>query len=243
MSSFIPDDENTQFNIIGNHQPNRNNDHVTRVFITNSFHSFVVRQFFYTFQNLQTYSYTLSTSPFRIQANAFLNATNLRTISISGTPLSVLNNHAFQGASNLETLTLAGNQLTTITQFAFAGLPNLLSIDITANQITSISDSALRQNTLLQNFNANLNDLTRIPGNLLLTNGNLLTFQASNNNVTEIGRRFLDPVPYLNVLNLNNNQCVSQQWNNIGGTGGPTKDDIRGHLSEFTWRNLYQVFN
>lgn len=227
----MPDDETAQVQITGVHQPGRNNDQVTRVFITNSFHTFVVREFFRTFANLHTYSYTQSTTPFRIQPNAFVDLPLLRSISVTGTPLASLFNHNFQGASNLQTLNLANNQLTSISQFAFGNLPTLLSIDISGNRISTISDSALRQQTLLQNLNLNENSLVRVPGNLLLTNTNLLTFQAATNNITEIGRRFLDPVTSLTLLNLSGNRCISQQWNGIGGTGGPTKDYIRGHLN------------
>lgn len=217
--------------ITGQHQIGQNNNQVTRVFINNSFHPFIVRAFFTTFPNLHTYTYAQSTSPFRIQPNAFLNTPNLRTVSITGTPLSVVNNHAFQGATNLQTLNLDSNQLTTILQFAFGGLPDLLNINLSGNNINLISDSALRQQTLLQNFFINQNLLTRIPGNLLLTNSQLFVFQANQNSIMEIGRRFLDPVPNLNVLSLSNNQCVNQDWNGIGVGGGPTKDDIRGHLN------------
>jgi len=229
--SFVPDNENADIQVTGQHQVGQGNNQVTRVFISNSFHPFIVRAFFDTFPNLHTFAYTQSTSPLRIQHNAFLNTLNLRTISITGTPLAIINNHAFQGATNLETLNLDSNQLTTILQFAFGGLPNLLNINLSGNNINLISDSALRQQTLLQNFLINQNALIRIPGNLLLTNSQLFVFQASQNAVAEIGRRFLDPVPNLNVLGLSNNLCVSQDWNGIGVGGGPTKDDIRVHLN------------
>lgn len=232
LTSFIPDDETVQIQILGQHQPNRDNSQVTRVLITNSFHPFIVRQFFSTFPNIHTYSYSQSTSPFRIQLAAFIDSPpSLRTISITGTPLAILNDHAFQGATNLETINLGFNQLTTIPQFALGGLSNLLNIELSGNQITSISDSALRQLPNLQSLTLNQNQLTRVSGNFLLTNPQLLVFQASNNNITEIGRRFLDPVANLNVLNLDGNECISQSWSGIGGIGGPTKDDIRGHLN------------
>lgn len=232
FASFLPDDETAPVTIVGQHQPNRDNSQVTRVLITNSFYSFIVRQFFTTFPNVHTYSYTQSTHPLRIQQNAFLDVTSLRTVSITGTPLSVLNDHAFQGAINLETVNLASNQLTTVLQFAFAGLTNLVNIELSGNQITLISDSALRQLPNLQSLSVNQNSLTRIPGNLLLTNPALLVFQASHNQITEIGRRFLDPVPNLNLLNLESNGCVNSQWSGIGVIGGPSKDDIRFQLND-----------
>lgn len=231
LFSVVPDDENALIQVTGQHQIGRDDNQVTRVFINNSFHPFIVRAFFTTFPNLHTYGYAQSTSPFRIQPNAFLNTPGLRTVSITGTPLTNINNHAFQGASNLETLNLDSNQLTTIPQFAFSGLAGLLNINLSGNNINLISDSSLRQQTLLQNFLINFNSLTRIPGNLLLTNSQLFVFEANQNNVTEIGRRFLDPVPNLSVLGLSNNVCVNQNWNGIGVGGGPTKDDIRGHLN------------
>lgn len=179
---------------------------------------------------MNTYEYSTTLHPLRIQPNAFFNTPNLRTIAITSTPLAVVNNNAFLGATNLETLNLASNQIGTIPQFMLSGVTTLINIDLRGNNISTISDTFLRQQGYLQSFSIAQNYLTRVPGNLVLTNVNLLSFDASFNQINELGRRFLDPVTQLQLLDLTNNACVSNQWTNIGGIGGPTKDDIRGQL-------------
>lgn len=134
------------------------------------------------------------------------------------------------GASNLETLNLVSNQIQTIPQFMLSGVTTLINIDLRGNNISTISDTVLRQQTYLQSFSIAGNQLTRIPGNLVLTNVNLLLFDASFNQINELGRRFLDPVTLLHTLDLRSNLCINNQWNNIGGAGGPSKDIIRQEM-------------
>lgn len=205
--------------------------HVTRVFITNSQISFVIRTIFTTFVNLREYHFTNSNVPTRIQPNAFQFASSLHQITFSFTLLHTINPNAFQGANNLLRLELNNNQITALPAGALNGLSSLTHADFSANAITTIHDQFTRPVSQLQTLIINSNQIQRLPNTLLITNPNLIVLSATNNQIYQIGRSFLDNLRALTTLNLSANTCISQNWSNIGGVGGPTKDGIRASLT------------
>jgi hypothetical protein len=244
-SLFIPDNEQLTFTVGGIHQPGLTNVNVTRVIITNSLVPFVITQFFTTFPGLQQYHYTDSFNPTRVQNNAFLSGSNLQEITIARTTGLVVFPNSFSGANALLRLNLQSNMLADVPQGLLTGLTQLQWIDFSNNQIQSVAEVFLRGQTQVTTINLNNNLLTRIPNTLLNSNIMLSSFSAQTNRIYQIGSRFLDNLNSLTTLSLSGNECISQNWSNIGGTGGPSKDAINqalatcfnNYLGGGNWRN------
>ncbi|KAG5678396.1 hypothetical protein PVAND_008073 [Polypedilum vanderplanki] len=216
ISIFIPDNEDQYFLIGGIHQPQKTNIDVNRVLIFDSSIPFVIREFFTTFPNLQSYQFSQSSFPTRIQNNAFQGAANIISITFSGNNGLTLFPNSFIGATSLLHIQLNNNLLTDLPQNLLTGLNDLQSFSIQNNQIAMINENYFTDQQYLISIQLDNNLLTRIPNNLLANKNDLYFFTARNNRINAIGNQFLNDLHSLSILVLAGNECIDRNWEDIG---------------------------
>lgn len=189
----LNDNENADIVIGGLHFPDRGDADVERVQISFSSIPFIITQFFTTFPNLADIQIS-GAGLQRIQSNAFANARNLRTVSIT-----------------------LNNQFRTVNANAFNGASDIRSIDLSSNAIDSIHETAFTGATTLEVLFIQNNQLETIEGRLLANNTRVTQLNINSNQVNAIGRTFLDSLTGLQLFGANDNVCVNQSWV-IGGT-------------------------
>ncbi|XP_026827349.1 adhesion G protein-coupled receptor A3 isoform X2 [Ooceraea biroi] len=75
-----------------------------------------------------------------IQANVFMNLTNLRRLDLSENKISSVGENCFNGLENLERLDLSQNQISTIDSYAFKKLSNLKRLKLNGNGLTALKE-------------------------------------------------------------------------------------------------------
>ncbi|XP_070504248.1 carboxypeptidase N subunit 2-like [Chironomus tepperi] len=214
---IIPDNEITNYAFTGTHLPGQSHATVERLNIQGSRAYFIIRQAFTSFPNLRVYSFTAAVAgnTMRFQQDAFLNASNLQQIVITGAGLNTIAPNSLAGAPNLQILNLQNNQIASLPNNLLDGAINLVHVNLMQNQLTEINQGFFSRNTNLTIINMNNNQLTNLP-QILLSQTRLLTqFHAQSNQINAIGRRFLSNLDALTTLSLLTNACVSQNFVNI----------------------------
>ncbi|KMQ96690.1 putative g-protein coupled receptor 125-like protein [Lasius niger] len=87
-----------------------------------------------------------------IQADAFVNLTNLRRLDLSKNKINSIGENCFNGLENLERLDLSQNQISTIDSYAFKKLSNLKKLDLSGNKITALAPSLFHNLLALDRF-------------------------------------------------------------------------------------------
>ncbi|EFN65630.1 Probable G-protein coupled receptor 125 [Camponotus floridanus] len=75
-----------------------------------------------------------------IQANVFVNLTNLRRLDLSKNKINSIGEGCFNGLENLERLDLSQNQISTIDSYAFKKLLNLKKLKLNGNSLTTLKE-------------------------------------------------------------------------------------------------------
>lgn len=225
----IPDDEELNFIIGGQHLPGRTNSDVSRITIQNSNTPFIVPQLFETFPN--TVDFFLANGALnRIQSNAFADAAELRLILITGNrEIEEIQADAFKGATNLFVLDMFANRIESIDEHAFNGLDSLMQIFLENNELHELPPHVFRPLKLLQVLFLNNNLLEVLDGRLLASNTQITSISISINQINAIGRTFFDNLENLQFFAAVGNECVDNNW---AITGDTTIDTIREELSE-----------
>ncbi|XP_020288378.1 adhesion G protein-coupled receptor A3 isoform X2 [Pseudomyrmex gracilis] len=97
-----------------------------------------------------------------IQADVFLNLTNLKKLDLSKNKLSSIGEGCFNGLEKLEKLDLSQNQISVIDSYAFKQLPNLRRLDLSGNKITALAPSLFHDLLALDRLKLNGNSLTTL---------------------------------------------------------------------------------
>ncbi|XP_036145260.1 adhesion G protein-coupled receptor A3 isoform X2 [Monomorium pharaonis] len=77
---------------------------------------------------------------YAIQADAFVNLTNLRRLDLSKNKINSIGEGCFNGLENLERLDLSQNQISTIDSYAFKKLSNLKRLKLNGNSLTTLKE-------------------------------------------------------------------------------------------------------
>lgn len=223
----IPDNENVEILIGGQHLPNFGNLDVLRVQLFDSNVPFVPTQLFTVFTNLRNIFFRGSGLN-RIQTNAFSNAKNLETAVFEASALTTIHANAFSGAVKLQTLDFWENQLQSVHESAFVGLSSLRSLYLDNNQIQQLHFNVFSPLLSLEKLVLNSNRLEVLDGRLIANNSLLLHLEISLNQINAIGRSFLDNTPSLALFGALNNRCISRNFR-IGGS--TTLENVRVALA------------
>lgn len=208
----IIDNPNAVITIGGFHTGGRNNEMVNRVQITASNIPFIVTQLFDTFPNLRDLS-IINGGLLRIQSRAFLPATSLRTVTITGNlNLRTIESDAFFGHASLEQIEITVSQIDNIHSTAFVSLPNLRQLTLDNNRITEVHSDAFATLPSLQTVSFSNNQLSTLPGRLFAHNPSITRIDFPNNQINAIGRSFLDNLNSLHVFGFMGNRCASNFW-------------------------------
>lgn len=208
----VPDNENANIVIGGQHIPGMVNSAVRRVQIRQSSTPFVITQLFTTFQSLTHLTISFSGLT-RIQPNAFANAQTLNHfIALGNVPLRVIPANAFVGATNLVIIDFRGNSIDSVHEAAFNGLSTVTELHLSDNQIPAIPVNLLSPLTSLMWIQLTNNQLTSLNGQLFANNPELVIIAIARNRINGIGRNFLDGLNNLVIFNTFTNQCVDSFW-------------------------------
>lgn len=224
----VPDDENINIVIGGEHLLGRTNADQLVIDISSSTTPFIITQLFTTFPNIVHFICSNSGLT-RIQSSAFANARELRIVTIKHNPtLRTINANAFAGAINLEMIDIFSNQVDTIDEAAFNGLPSLRDLYLEFNRLQQIHINVFKSLTSLEVLSLSDNQLQIIDGRLLEHNLRMWIVNIAGNRINAIARNFFDNMPLLSRLSAGHNICVDQSWN-IGGA--TTIDTVRQGLA------------
>lgn len=225
----IPDNENINVIIGGQHLPPRTNVDVQRVQISISSIPFIITELFTTFPNIIDFAIS-GAGLLRIQTDAFNNAVNLRTVVIANNPdFGVIFEKAFVGAPNLLSMQFISNQIDKIDENAFVELAQLQNLRFDGNNIKELPANIFHPLEALRVLFITNNPLEKIDGRLLANNHQILQLDFSRNQINAIGRDFLDGLPGLQLFNAIQNVCVNDFWI-IGGT--TSIDSVREGLEK-----------
>lgn len=209
----INDNQNANIVIGGTHVTGKNDNSVASIEIVNSNIPFIVPQLFTTFPNAYLFI-VISGGLTRIQRNAFLNATNLRQISIHFEQrLSSIEENAFNGASNLNELDLGENRIENLHQASFNGLRALQRLFIDYNQIRQLHQATFSQLPLLKSIIMSRNQIESLDGRIFSNNPQITTIMISQNRINALGRNILDGLTRLKNFAAIQNVCVDNSWN------------------------------
>lgn len=208
----IPDIENVNIIIGGNHLPGYTDNDVKRVEFLGSITPFVVSQVFTYFPNL-TFFTSQNSALTRIQSNAFINAENLEVILvIMNLQLETIQENAFTGAPNVIDLNLRGNRIDTIHENAFRGLFHLNTLRLNENRIRQVSANLFNFLPTLERIFLQLNQLEELDDRLFANKNHLFHLDVSFNKIKAIGGHFLENLPVLNTFHALENRCINLIW-------------------------------
>lgn len=223
----IPDNENLNIVIGGQHMAGRSNADVVRIDISGSTIPFIIAQLFTTFPNVERYQH--ATSLTRVQTNAFAAAGSLTSVVILfNEQLTEIQANAFNGASNLRNLDLGENSIAKIHETAFNGLTSLTDLYLDNNDIGQLHHNVFRPLSAIQNVILSDNQLTSLDGRLFQNNPTIRFLELNRNQINAVGREFLDGITALQRLSALSNVCVNSAWRIEGTT---TIDTILQGLS------------
>lgn len=208
----VPDNEELNIVVSGTHLVGRTNADVQDVFINFSNIPFIVRQLFISFPNLSSF-HIWQSGLTRLRSGDFANASSLRFLLIRNNPnLRTIGENTFVGGSNILSLDLMVNGIESIHETAFNGLTTVGSILLNTNLLSSLPVNLFASLTSLNTVFMSNNNLQSLDGRLFANNRQLHQLQISQNQINSIGRNFLDGMNLLQILGLNGNRCVSNNW-------------------------------
>lgn len=214
--------------ITGVHTNGRNNSQVMFLEIATSSIPLIVNQLFITFPNANV-MYILNSGLNDIRPNAFVGATNIRSLELQGNNVTTLNANAFNNLQNLEILTLRDNNIMRLAGNVFAGLGRLVFLSLDFNPLNILQGDIFNPLTSLEYLFAESVGLDRVGGRLFENNRALKILDLPNNNITAIESTFIDNLRNLTILNLLGNRCTDSFYSI---TDNSVFDEIRRDLSQ-----------
>jgi hypothetical protein len=208
----IPDIQNANFVIGGNHDKDRSDADVMRIEISESTIPFVIPQLFSTFSNVRTLRISRA-GLLRIQSNAFSSARNLEEIIIDfNENFQTVEANAFTGSRNLRILRIYNNNIRKIHETAFAELDRLQNLQAHRNSIEELPARLFSSLTSLDFLSLEFNNLTSLDGQLFSNTNRLRVLNFSSNQINAIGRNFLDGLTSIEIIGMARNVCVDNGW-------------------------------
>lgn len=163
-----------------------------------------------------------------ITASDFVNAVNLRFLSLSSNSILSLEDNLFANALLLETINLSNNGIVTVSTAAFAGLSNLQELFLYSNEIVTLSGAVFAPLTSLVyldlgsnaivDINLDLSNLEHLRalwleynaietiGNNSIVSPSLLSLYIYGNTIRSLSDYVFDDLPSLTTLSLGSNQ-------------------------------------
>lgn len=148
----------------------------------------------------------------QINENSFINAKELKYLTLNGNKIKILKANAFVGSDNLEQLYILQNQLETIEQGAFNGLPKLLTLDLGENKIVHILHNTFDQLPNLEVIKLNHNQIEVINEDIFKFNLKLDEISLWTNRINFLSHKTFSNLKNLYRLDLGNNKCVDRAW-------------------------------
>jgi hypothetical protein len=211
-TTTVPDNQNLNFIIGGNHLDGFSDDDVREVVIQKSSIPFIVTQFFTQFTSLK-YFRMLNSGLTRVQSGAFNNANSLTHIQIEQTSqFRTIEANAFSGARTLFNVDLQQNNIEWIHESAFEGVTTVSNLDFSNNQIKALSHKLFIQMSPLFIVDFSNNQLETLDGKLFADSPGIYYMDFSNNKLNAIGENFLDNMVDLYVVAFRGNYCVDFTW-------------------------------
>lgn len=143
--------------------------------------------------------------------NGFKHLNNLRVINLSGSRVLDLPLCFFHSMQNIERISLNNNKIQHIQSGTFTILPKLRHLGLIANLISQIDSETFP--SLISEILLDDNEIEVLNTNIF-TQGirkNLSYFRLQNNKINAIEPTFFDEMPALNILNMLDNSCISQE--------------------------------
>ncbi|KAK6175543.1 hypothetical protein SNE40_013987 [Patella caerulea] len=130
---------------------------------------------------------------------------SLKKLNLNGNMLNRIDSNLFQRMYNLVSLDISDNKLVSIEKDAFSDLRQLVFLNINDNKLSNLPLGLFNSLRNLQTLDLSMNTFTKFPG-ALDKPGYLLKLNLSSNRIIKFPENFLDSFPYLEYLNLLNNQ-------------------------------------
>lgn len=226
----------------GAHLPGKSNHDVIKVSLTRSNVSFIIPEFFTTFENLEIF-YMQRTTLNNIQPGAFRNARKLRDFDARlNSQLTMIPTHAFIGASNLELLTFRGCMINTLHSNSFTGLHNVWLLLLDINRISVFPNNVFRPLVRLHTLFLGQNPLgPHFDTRIFTHNRNLSFLSAYWNNIETIDEHIMELAERMLWINLVENVCVDRTFLFMGVLTIPA---MRDHLAQcFMRANETMILN
>jgi hypothetical protein len=212
MDIAVPDSDDANITIGGQHEANKSNVDVNEVVIQGFNVPFILTQAFSTFPNLQFF-YLQVSGLTRIQPNAFVNGGGLILLDISFEKnITHLPANGFVGLSRLQRLELNNNPLQTIDENAFIGLDKLTDLVLNHNFLRVLPTNVFKPLHLMVEVYVSWNQLESLDGQLFANNPLLEVAMFYSNQINSVGRNFLIYIRYLQKLEMRENRCVNKNW-------------------------------
>lgn len=133
---------------------------------------------------------------------------SIRSLSLRGSHLALLQENAFSGFSVVEQLDLSDNQLSELDASLFNFTTNLLSLSFAQNQISQLSSKIFARLHQLQHLNLSYNDISILPTGLFVSQGRLISLDLSFNRLSLLNGDDFDELKPLRLLTLKGNQLT-----------------------------------
>ena len=210
IQSVFTSNPNSIIRMTGNHWTGWSNNDVAGIFISNSNITFIVSRVFEVFPTLVTYQH--QNGVLAINSRDFVNAGNLRTLTLLTVNLRDLDNEIFQHLSRLRSLSVSSITLRALNNNSFDGLENLENLVLDGSSIVEINSRMLQSLPALRTFSIGFNSLTRLGDGLFSKNNQLESISLQSNAINSISSTFLEPYPSLRSLQLSGNRCVNSNF-------------------------------
>ncbi|CAO1294620.1 unnamed protein product [Diamesa serratosioi] len=133
---------------------------------------------------------------------------------------------------SLTTLVMLNTSLVEIKSQDFDGMMELEHLEISLNLLTSLPINTFSKLTKLRTINLSWNQINTIQNGVFSNNLNLESLFLYENNIKFLGSTLFDGLPMLNIVNLENNTCVTKKYE--GSTEIiQLKNDIQNHCNDF----------
>ncbi len=150
----------------------------------------------------------------KLEANTFEGLKNLRTLSMKRGALIEIDVAAFNGLDSLQYLDLAENRIKAVLPGTFQNLFELKELNLGHNFISSLDEGTFSGLVNLQKINLENNLLEALPENLFKDNKYALEVFLGSNNLKKILSKLVSHFTDLNVLNLQQNECIDKNYQN-----------------------------
>jgi insulin-like growth factor-binding protein complex acid labile subunit len=150
----------------------------------------------------------------KLEANTFEGLKKSEQLWMKGGALVEIDPTAFNGLDSLHELNLAENRIKTVLPGTFQNLLELKELDLGNNLISSLDEGTFSGLVNLEKINLENNLLEALPENLFKDNKYALEVFLGSNNLKKIPTNMFSHFTDLNVLNLQQNDCIDKNYQN-----------------------------